>query len=218
MARDKLIWGIFLTFYIKSFLKMYVNAAVGVSEEEKTQAQRLVPFLILLVMSSSPIFMIAGLSNLRNHFENPDIQRKYGALTLNLRTDTAPCYTFNLFFVLRRMFYGLSIAFLGSNPTSQTFVQVLMSMAHLVYVQQHMPYSIRIDNLFEIGNELTILAVLTTSVRYADRAPTPETASNWGFFQISIISLNIAVNLGYFIYENGKLVITKIKEFLKKRK
>jgi len=38
MARDKLIWGVFLTFYIKSFLKMYVNAAVGVSEEEKTQA------------------------------------------------------------------------------------------------------------------------------------------------------------------------------------
>ena len=35
--RDKLIWGIFLTFFIKSYLKMYVNAAVGVSEVEKTQ-------------------------------------------------------------------------------------------------------------------------------------------------------------------------------------
>ena len=33
--RDKLIWGIFLKFFIKSYLKMYVNAAVGVSEVEK---------------------------------------------------------------------------------------------------------------------------------------------------------------------------------------
>lgn len=73
MARDKLIWGVFLTFFIKSYLKMYVNAAVGVTEDDKTQAQRLVPFLLLLLMSASPIFMIAGLSNLRNHFTNPDV-------------------------------------------------------------------------------------------------------------------------------------------------
>ena len=34
--RDILIWGVFLTFFIKSFLKLYVNAAIGVSEDEKT--------------------------------------------------------------------------------------------------------------------------------------------------------------------------------------
>jgi hypothetical protein len=34
--RDKLIWGVFLTFYIKSFLKLHVNAAVGMSEENTT--------------------------------------------------------------------------------------------------------------------------------------------------------------------------------------
>lgn len=80
------------------------------------------------------------------------------------------------------MFYGLSIGFLGSNPTTQIFVQVAMSMAWVIYAQQQMPYTERIDNMFEIGNELTILSVMTTSVRYADRAPSPETASNWGFF------------------------------------
>jgi hypothetical protein len=35
--------------------------------------------------------------------------------------------------------------------------------------------------------------------------------------QISIISLNIGVNLSYFIYENVKLVYKKVKEFLEKR-
>jgi hypothetical protein len=36
--------------------------------------------------------------------------------------------------------------------------------------------------------------------------------------QISIISLNIGVNLGYFMYENVKLVYTKVKEFLERRR
>jgi hypothetical protein len=86
--RDKLVWGVFLTFFIKSFLKLYVNAAIGVSEDEKTQTQRLVPFVILLVMSIAPLFMLTGLVNLSNSFEDKESKRKYGALTLNIRTDS----------------------------------------------------------------------------------------------------------------------------------
>jgi hypothetical protein len=69
-----------------------------------------------------------------------------------------------------------------------------------------------------MGNELTILFVLTTSVRYADRSPSPEAASNWGFMQISIISLNIGVNLSFFLYKIVKLVYIKVKEFLERRR
>ena len=36
--------------------------------------------------------------------------------------------------------------------------------------------------------------------------------------QIAIISLNIGVNLGYFVHENVKLVYTKVKEFLERRR
>ena len=86
--RDKLIWGVFLTFFIKSFLKLYVNAAIGVSEDEKTQTQRLVPFVILLVMSIAPLFMLTGLVNLSSSFDDKESKRKYGALTLNIRTDS----------------------------------------------------------------------------------------------------------------------------------
>jgi len=86
--RDILIWGVFLTFFIKSFLKLYVNAAIGVSEDEKTQTQRLVPFVILLVMSIAPLFMLTGLVNLSSSFDDKESKRKYGALTLNIRTDS----------------------------------------------------------------------------------------------------------------------------------
>ncbi len=117
MIRDRLIWGVFLTFFIKSYLKMYVNAAIGVSEDDKSQAQRLTPFVILFCMTAAPFFMLIGLYQMRNSFDLPDVKRKYGALTLNFKTDSPPGYYFNFFFVLRRMIYGLTIAFLGSNPT-----------------------------------------------------------------------------------------------------
>lgn len=120
--RDKLIWGVFLTFFIKSFLKLYVNAAMGVIEEDKTQPQRLVPFIILLLMTIAPLFMLTGLVNLRNSFDEKESKRKYGALTLNIRTDSPQAYIFNFFFVFRRMLYGLSLAFLTSNPSLQAFL------------------------------------------------------------------------------------------------
>jgi len=120
--RDKLVWGVFLTFFIKSFLKLYVNAAMGVIEEDKTQPQRLVPFCILLLMTAAPFFMLTGLVNLRNSFDDLDSKRKYGALTLNIRTDCPQAYTFTFFFVLRRLLYGLSLAFLASNPSTQAFL------------------------------------------------------------------------------------------------
>ena len=82
------MWGVFLTFFIKSYLKLYVNAAVGVTEEEKTQTQRLLPFVILILMSIAPLFMLTGLVNLSGSFDEKESKRKYGALTQNIRTDS----------------------------------------------------------------------------------------------------------------------------------
>lgn len=86
--RNKFIWGVFLIFFTKSYLKLYVNAAVGVSEDRKTQYQRLVPYVILLLMSIAPFCMLTGLVNLRDSFDDKECKRKYGALTLNIRTDS----------------------------------------------------------------------------------------------------------------------------------
>ena len=120
--RNKLIWGVFLTFFIRSFLKLYVNAAMGAIEEDKTQVQRLLPFCLLLIMSSSPLFVLTALVQLRGYFDEKESKRKYGALTQDIRTDAPQGYIFNFFFIIRRMLYGLSIAFLSSNPSMQAFL------------------------------------------------------------------------------------------------
>jgi hypothetical protein len=66
--------------------------------------------------------MLTGLVNLRNSFDDKESKRKYGALTLNIRTDSPQAYIFNFIFVFRRMLYGLSITFLTSNPSLQAFL------------------------------------------------------------------------------------------------
>lgn len=120
--RDKLIWGVFLTFFIKSFLKLYVASVQGVEDTEKTQLERMGPFVILLVMSAGAMFMLTGIVNMREKLDNEIVIRRYGALTLNLKTDSPPGYLFNWIFVMRRLIYGLSIGYLTANPAFQTFI------------------------------------------------------------------------------------------------
>ena len=68
----------------------------------------------------------------------------------------------------------------------------------------------------ELCNELTILMIFTTSVSYADRSPSPEAASDWGFLQIGLLACNLAFNLSIFIYTLGKLFLTKILDYLRR--
>ena len=68
----------------------------------------------------------------------------------------------------------------------------------------------------ELCNELTILMIFTTSVSYADRSPSPEGASDWGFLQIGLLACNLAFNLSIFIYTLGKLFLTKILDYLRR--
>jgi hypothetical protein len=53
-------------------------------------------------------------------------------------------------------------------------------------------------------------------VSYADRSPSPEAASDWGFLQIGLLACNLAFNLSIFIYTLAKLLITKILDFMRR--
>jgi hypothetical protein len=81
----------------------------------------------------------------------------------------------------------------------------------MIYVIGLSPYTLQIDNLFEVFNEITILLVLTVSTRYADSPFTPELSSNIGFALIGVIVFNIAVNILYFLLEQLNFLWSKIR-------
>lgn len=87
-----------------------------------------------------------------------------------------------------------------------------MSLLQIIYVGILSPYSLPLDNRFELFNEATILLVLTASMRYADSPFTPEFSSNMGFALIGLIVLNIAVNMLYFLVEQITFLWDKIRE------
>jgi len=72
--KNRLMWGVFLTFFMKSYLKFYIIAIMGTTDESKSQSERLVPFCLLLILTAAPIFMVTGLINMRYFFERPDLK------------------------------------------------------------------------------------------------------------------------------------------------
>jgi hypothetical protein len=53
-------------------------------------------------------------------------------------------------------------------------------------------------------------------VSYAERSPSPEAASDWGFLQISILACNLACNLSIFTYTLAKLLLGKLLDFTRR--
>jgi hypothetical protein len=49
-------------------------------------------------------------------------------------------------------------------------------------------------------------------MRYADLPFSPEVSSNTGFALIGVILLNIAINLLYFLWENGKMIWQRVRQ------
>jgi hypothetical protein len=59
--RDKIIFGAVLTFYLKSYLKLFTNSFVGYLDETKSSDSRLLPYIILLILAVSPGLLFVGL-------------------------------------------------------------------------------------------------------------------------------------------------------------
>lgn len=83
---------------------------------------------------------------------------------------------------------------------------------HILYMIKVWPYTLMIDNIFEMFNEASTLVVLTFSIHYADNPFTPEVSTSLGFGLIGVIVFNIAINMGYFFVEQVKFVWVKLKE------
>lgn len=77
--RDKLIFGAILTFYLKSYLKLFTNSFEGYFDETKSLDSRLLPYVILLILAVSPAILFVGL--LVSPLNSEVYERRFGSLT-----------------------------------------------------------------------------------------------------------------------------------------
>jgi len=77
--RDKLLFGAILTFYLKSYLKLFTNSFTGYFDDTKSLDSRLLPYVILLILAVSPAILFVGL--LVDPLDSDVYQRRFSSLT-----------------------------------------------------------------------------------------------------------------------------------------
>jgi hypothetical protein len=120
---------------------------------------------------------------------------------------------FNVPFLLRRLLYAFAIGFLFKSPGLQLLLQIVMSQSLLIYVIKYRPYEEKLDNLIEVGNELTILLVFCMLLPLQHQASLQaDTRYNIGFAIITLILLNVLTNFLYFLWCSLVKVCSKVKK------
>jgi hypothetical protein len=103
---------------------------------------------------------------------------------------------------MRRLIYAISIIFMVGVPGIQIVLQMSLSSAHLMYVLQTKPFDSPFENFLEIVNESTILVIMTSLLIFTDEKIDSEISLAIGYVLITIILVNILMNVGIVVYTN----------------
>jgi hypothetical protein len=80
-----------------------------------------------------------------------------------------------------------------------------------MYLVKATPFDERTDQIVEVGNETTVLLVLTILLGYADGNLDPLVGSTIGFLLLGLVLLCVVINALLFLYATGKFVYLKVK-------
>lgn len=101
--------------------------------------------MLVVILSLANVAIIVGLYRNRGRLEDVTFFTMYGALYNNMKRDRFSGYSFIVFFLARRMIYALSIVYLGSYPGTQLYIQIIMSVAQIMYLTVSTPFDERTD-------------------------------------------------------------------------
>ena len=135
-----------------------------------------------------------------------------------LKTNRPECYTFNFFFMMRRLFYALCLnrVLIVTDESDLIFnvlAQIIMSALLIYYVVSYMPYEIKSDNYLEIFNETCVLLLFLLPlccIIVDDTALNGEQRQILGYVMIGILGFNIVGNYSVFFVKTSKLVYKKV--------
>lgn len=105
-----------------------------------------------------------------------------------------------VYFLARRYVYAANCALFTGSPILQIFTQFFCCLLMLLYLVDVRPLNSPFLNKMELFNEVTLLACSYFLFAFTDFVgdATLRYSLGWGF--ISLIGLNVAVNLGALFY------------------
>ncbi len=80
---------------------------------------------------------------------------------------------FHVIFLLRRLVYAMSIAFLIEYLYAQLMLMMILSTFMITYAAYYKPYEMMILNYLEVYNECTVMAILYCCLAFTDFVTDP---------------------------------------------
>ena len=145
---------------------------------------------------------------------DPNTQKAYGAIYAYVKASKLSACMYQTLQLVRRIFYALSIVFLSANPGVQLMIQMYTSLLMMIYLQVVQPYQERIDNIFDLINEIFIFSVFLLLTVNAQGVYSPDLRYSLGYLILSIIFLVILLNFGLFFFETFQKIWKRREKYL----
>ncbi len=116
--------------------------------------------MLFTVFSMIPIGLFMFLNFNKNRLNEPKFKASYGAMYMNYSTNKTSAFIFNVFFILRRLVFALTLVrFFSDIIVINVLIQIKMSFVLIIYIYKIWPFEMSRDNWIEIINESSILFV-----------------------------------------------------------
>jgi hypothetical protein len=150
--------------------------------------------LLAFILVIAPVIMLGFLVKNKRFLTDPSFKTRFETLYLNLKTDNFFIIFCTFIFLLRRFFFALSIVFLKEYVAFQLGINLLLSAGMMIFMTHAKPYDSRLQNFFELYNEMTILATILLFLPLAINDITPDIRYKIGYALMALCLSNVLAN------------------------
>jgi hypothetical protein len=137
---------------------------------------------------------------------------------MNYETDKASVYHFTMWFLYRRLFFALIIAFFRVSVVLQVYLSIMSSLVLLMYILKWVPFEADQYDFLAVFNECVLITSCYMMMLYTDYVPEPEMRYEFGNYFLNLLYFDVALNLLLLAYEITKLLKSNCKRFWYQRK
>ena len=219
--RKKLIMNFLVKLLIENSLYLSLFSFINLNTHEMSTAAEVLSYLYSMTyfialsgLAGANIYIILSLekSSLK-HLQMatqryPRIETLYFQLKL-----TRGALIFRGVYILRTMCISLVYVAMQNYQVFQIIVQILISLVHFAYLINTMPFEVKILNVLEVINELTIIAVQYHCITLSDvlYLQTPQQTIDFKYAQGTVISYMILAIIVFRLLTVSLAMLTQLE-------
>ena len=202
LIKKKLMWNSVLRYSTQKYLSTAIQCflSFGVFATLTTFARVSVP-LTLVYLLAWPVLILYMLWRKRAILGTKETKDTVGSLYLNFETDKPSAWQFTPLFMYRRLLFAFVIAAMSYSIVMQVLVLIYSSLAFMSYLLVYEPMEAYHYDLTAIANEYVLLFSFYFMFLFTDFVPEPEVRFMFGQKYLTLLYIDLALNLLALVYE-----------------